>query len=87
INNIGRYSNAELDRVLEAARTEQDAVQRSQAYRQADQLLLQDAAAIPLWYFRTYELVKPYVKDWFLNTQRVTEYFSVRLERAEPQQV
>ncbi len=87
ITNIGRYSNAELDGLLEAARVEQDPAERSQTYRQADELLLQDAAAVPLWYFRSYVLVKPYVEGWFLNSLRVTDYSAVSLERSLPRQV
>jgi ABC-type transport system substrate-binding protein len=81
INNIGAYTNAQFDRLLEEARVEQSEPARIAKYREADRLLLSDAAAIPVYYFRNYYLVKPYVKDWFLSAQRVPDFASVRLER------
>jgi ABC-type transport system substrate-binding protein len=81
ITNVGRYKNAAVDQLLEDARVQQDAIKRVDAYRNADSLLLQDAAAIPLWYSRSYQLVKPYVQGYTLNAQSVPDYVSVRLVR------
>jgi len=51
-----------VDRLLEQARVEQDSEQRLQLYGQAEQLIVQDAALVPLWHSRSYMLTKPYVK-------------------------
>ena len=81
VNNIGAYTNGQFDRLLEDARTEQSETARLAKYREADRLFLADAGAIPVYYFRNYYLVKPYVKDWFLSAQRVPDFAAVRLER------
>ncbi len=80
-NNIGSYSNPQVDRLLEEARTEQDVPARLELYRRVERLLLEDAAAIPRWYDRTYALVKPYVKGYAINPQGIATLADVRLER------
>jgi oligopeptide transport system substrate-binding protein len=62
--NNGGYSNPQLDVLLEAARTEQDVTQRIALYQQAEQLLVDDAAALFTTYSLSYQLVKPYVKGY-----------------------
>jgi len=66
--NHGQYSNAEADRLLEQARTEQDPVRRVQLYNQAEQILISDAAWVPLWFTgEQYALVKPYIQNYRLT--------------------
>ena len=60
--NHGNYKNAQLDTLLDAARLERDEAKRTQLYQQAEQVLISDAAVIPLDFARDYWLVKPYVK-------------------------
>ena len=81
INNYGVYRNPQADALLEKARVEQDSSARLQLYRDAEELMLEDAAAIPLWYNRNYVLVKPFVKDWFLSGLGIPDLFRVRLDR------
>ena len=65
-NNHTNYSNPEVDRLLERARTESDQTARYQIYHQAEQQILDDAPWVPLWYSgERYLLVKPNVKDYF----------------------
>jgi ABC-type oligopeptide transport system substrate-binding subunit len=80
-NNVGSYSNPAIDAVLESARTEQDVTHRLALYRKANEMLLEDAAAIPLWYDRTYVLVKPYVSGYSITAQGLPALEQVRLER------
>ncbi|MBI4199474.1 MAG: hypothetical protein HY535_03260 [Chloroflexi bacterium] len=61
-NNVGRYKNAQVDALLERARVEQDARNRLGFYEEAERLLVADTAAIPLYFGRSYLVVKPYVK-------------------------
>ncbi|MBI4332566.1 MAG: DcrB-related protein [Chloroflexi bacterium] len=65
--NDSNYSNPELDRLLDQARVEQDAARRLKMYQEIEQKLVDDAAAMPLWYSTQYLLVKPYVKDFELS--------------------
>lgn len=48
--NRGRYSNPDLDALLEDATQSQDQEHRRQDYAQAQQILARDLPAIPLWY-------------------------------------
>ena len=62
--NTGGYSNPALDRLLEAARVEQDVTKRIGMYQQAEQMLVDDAAALFTVHSLSYTLVKPYVKGF-----------------------
>jgi oligopeptide transport system substrate-binding protein len=62
--NNGGYSNAQLDSLLEAARVEQDVTKRIRMYQQAEQILVDDAAALFTTHSLSYQLVKPYVKGY-----------------------
>jgi len=65
--NNGGYSNPTLDALLEAARTERDVTKRIEMYQQAEQMLVDDAAALFTIHYLSYELVKPYVKGYVLT--------------------
>jgi oligopeptide transport system substrate-binding protein len=62
--NNGGYSNPALDTLLEQARVEQDVNRRMAMYQQAEQMLVDDAAALWTTHSLSYELVKPYVKGY-----------------------
>ncbi len=62
--NNGGYSNSQLDTLLEAARVEQDVSKRIGMYQQAEQILVEDAAALFTTSSLSYQLVKPYVKGY-----------------------
>jgi oligopeptide transport system substrate-binding protein len=65
-NNHTNYNNPEVDRLLEQARTETDRNARYQLYNRIEQLVIDDAPWIPLWYSgERYLLVKPNVHDYF----------------------
>jgi len=60
-NHMG-YSNPEVDELLEKARTEQDPEERLKLYQEAEQIIINDAPWVPLFYSVEYWLTKPYVK-------------------------
>jgi len=60
-NHMG-YSNPEADELLEKARTEQDLKERLKLYQEVEQILINDAPWVPLFYEVEYWLTKPYVK-------------------------
>ena len=62
--NLGGYSNPELDTLLEAARVEHDVTQRIQMYQQAEQIIVDDAPVLFTTHTLSYILVKPYVKGY-----------------------
>lgn len=68
VNNPGRYVDAAYDTLLDLAAVEPDEVARAGLYRQAeDRLLAEDAACLPLWFGRSYLLIKPRVKGYALS--------------------
>lgn len=62
-DNVGEYSNYLVDGLLEKARIEKDTAARMNLYHQAEQLIVDDAACLPVYFDVTYELVKPYVRN------------------------
>jgi oligopeptide transport system substrate-binding protein len=67
--NDGGYSNPRYDALLDAAGLEPDAQRRYALLAQAEQLLDDDAACIPLYYYASRHLVKPWVRGWSVNIQ------------------
>jgi oligopeptide transport system substrate-binding protein len=66
-SNFAEYSNPEVDAILERAALEEDEQKSLELYRQAEQMLIDDAACLPLWFGENYILVKPYVEGYELN--------------------
>lgn len=62
--NYGEYSNPAVDSILDQAGAEPSAGKSVSLYQQAEQMLVDDAACLPLWFGRSYTLVKPYVKGY-----------------------
>jgi oligopeptide transport system substrate-binding protein len=56
-----RWQNDTFDRLVEEARRVMDQEERMRRYRQADKILIEEAAIVPLYYRRTHLLVKPWV--------------------------
>ncbi|MEX1253859.1 MAG: peptide ABC transporter substrate-binding protein [Dehalococcoidia bacterium] len=64
-NNTG-YDNPQVDDLLRQAFTEPDRTARTDLYRQAEQLILQDVAWFPLYFDRYHVLIKPYVQNYLI---------------------
>ena len=66
-NNVGGYANAEFDRLLEEARSESDFDRRMALYQEAEQLMITDAAIIPIYHAPDYVLTKPHVRGFSIG--------------------
>ena len=78
--NHGVYSNPEVDAILEEARTEPDANRRVELYHQAEDMIVNDAAWLPLWYDgERHVLIKNHVKDYRITPMIVPKLKNVRL--------
>jgi oligopeptide transport system substrate-binding protein len=62
-DNFGEYSNPEADALLDSAAVERESETRMQLYGEAEQLIVSDAACLPLYFPVSYTLVKPYVEN------------------------
>ncbi len=78
--NTGNYSNPEVDAMLDQAGVEPDETTRFTLYRQAEQILVDEAACLPLWFDKTYLLIKPYVKNYKLDAQGIPTLSEVYIE-------
>jgi oligopeptide transport system substrate-binding protein len=78
-NYIG-YENPLFDTLLTEAAAEQDVDARANLYAQAQQLLIDDAAVIPLYYDVAFTLQKPYVKGLEITALGILRLESVWLE-------
>ena len=74
-NNHTYYSNPEVDRLLEEARTERDRERRFELYNQVEQMIVDDAPWVWTWFSgEGYALIKPEVSDYFLLQMSIPKY-------------
>ena len=66
-NNWGQYENPAYDALLDAAQQDSDIVSRGRKLAQAEEFLLKDQAFMPLFFWVSGNLVRPYVKGWSAN--------------------
>ena len=66
-NNWGVYANPAFDAALAAAQRETDIVKRGQMLAQAERIAMQDQAVMPLYFWVTGNLTRPYIKGWKAN--------------------
>jgi oligopeptide transport system substrate-binding protein len=67
--NYGRFDDPRYEALLVAAGNEADNAQRYRYFEQAEDLLNQEAPFLPLVYYTTRHLIKPYLKGWHSNLQ------------------
>jgi oligopeptide transport system substrate-binding protein len=74
------YSNPNVDALLDQAAVEQDSSLRLAMYRQAEQIVVNDAPCLPLFHGANYVLVKPYVKDYQLSPLSIVDLSKVYID-------
>ena len=78
--NHNGYNNAEVDKLLESARIEQDLATRMQMYNQAERIIVDEAPWIPLWFpGDRYVLINQRVKNYKLTPMSVPKYSLVEI--------
>jgi len=80
-NNYSEYSNAEFDTLIKKAGTELDTQKSLELYRQAEEILVDDAACLPLWSGRNFVLVRSYVKGYELNPMGLVALNRIYIEK------
>ena len=82
-NNHGNYTNQEADKLLEDARTEQDVYKRISLYNQAEQLIIDDAPWLPMWFDQEgLALIKPWVKGFNFTPMIVPKMKDVYIDKS-----
>lgn len=69
--NLPQYRNAGYDRLVTEAAAEPDRNKRRALLEQAERLMLQDQPLIPLYFYVSKHLVKPWVQGWRNNVMNV----------------
>lgn len=65
--NSTRYKSEEFDAFYEQALRTVDSDQRNLLYMKADQVMIDDAAIIPIYYYKDHRLLQPYVRSFPQN--------------------
>jgi ABC-type oligopeptide transport system substrate-binding subunit len=74
------WRNGSYDSLVEEARHMMDQGERMKLYRQADRVLVQEAAIMPFSYTRKHSLVKPWVRKYPASAVRWSAWMDVILE-------
>jgi ABC-type oligopeptide transport system substrate-binding subunit len=69
-----RWRNEAYDRLVEEARRVMDQEERMKLYGQADRILVEEAAIIPLNYGRLQLLVKPWLTNFLMSANRARSW-------------
>lgn len=78
--NYTRYNNPAFDRLFEKAIAEDNDSLRYELYRQADQLVINDAPVVPLWYDRAVRLAQTNLRDFKANPLNLLELRKTRFD-------
>ncbi len=78
--NYTRYKNPLFDRLYERSLTEENDSVKYDLYRQMDQLMINDAPIVPLWYDEVFRLVNPRVKHFTANGLNLLELRKVTID-------
>jgi len=76
---LGHAKNPRFDALFEKAITETNDSLRYQLYQQADQLMMEDAPVVPLWYDVVVHLVQPNLKGFPANALNLLELRRVQM--------
>ncbi len=79
--NIARYKNAEFDRLYEAGLNAKSIEEANSFFAKAEQVLMNDAPILVLWYDESYRLIQSYVKNFPYNPMQYRDLSEVYFEQ------
>jgi oligopeptide transport system substrate-binding protein len=86
--NYSRYNNIEFDKYLELGLSETNEKKRKGYYLKAEQILISDAAVIPLYYASEIRLINPPLKNFPINEIEFRDYsVSYFIEKKENKKI
>lgn len=68
-NNSTGWSNAEFDKLIHDAKAETDADKRIEMLAEAERILLSEGPVMPIYYYVSRTMLKPYVYGWYNNLE------------------
>ena len=78
--NYTRYGNPRFDALYEKSLTENNDAEKLRLYQQMDQLVIDDAPVVPLWYDQVLRLVQPRVRNFKPNSLNLLELRRVYID-------
>lgn len=84
VQNHGGYSNPKVDALLDQARGTQDSAERLALYQQVEQMILTEAAWVPLFFGVENWLVKPRVRGFQIPPIKIPKFQYVSIVEFEP---
>jgi peptide/nickel transport system substrate-binding protein len=82
--NYTRYKNPAFDVLYEKALLEENDSLRYHLYREMDQLVINDAPVIPLWYDMAIHLIQPNIQGFYPNALNLLELRRTRIVNGKP---
>ena len=79
--NLGGFSDPQLDALLEKARVEKDVARRLAMYQEAERMIVREAPAVFVSHGITAVLVKPYLEGYVLTPIGIPQWHRVRINR------
>ncbi len=79
--NYTRYNNPLFDKLYEQSLIEKNDSARNKLYQQMDQIMINDAPVVPLWYDEVIHLVNPWVKGFEPNGLNLLELRKTKIEK------
>jgi peptide/nickel transport system substrate-binding protein len=81
--NTARYTSAEFDRLYNLGRTAKTQQEANDYFFQAEQVMMNDAPALILWYDENYRLTQYRVRNFYTNPMRYLDFSQVYIKEAE----
>ena len=78
--NYTRYKNAGFDLLYEQSLSENNDSVKMNLYRRMDQMIMDDAPVVPLWYDEVIHLVNPRVQNFSPNGLNLLELRRVKIK-------
>lgn len=78
--NSSKYKNAEFDKLFETGRRARTTKEGYEYFAKAEQLMMDDAPLMILWYGENYRLYRSHIKNLFANAMRYKNYSEVYLQ-------
>ena len=75
------YADEEVDRLLDEAAVETNTTRRYSLYQRAEEIVLRDWVAVPLWHHRQFLLVQPHIKGFEATPIGIPQLQNIRIER------
>jgi peptide/nickel transport system substrate-binding protein len=82
--NTPRYRNPEYDKAFDTGKSARTKEAAYEQFMKAEQMMMDDAPIMVLWYDENYRLVQSHVKNFSLNPMRIRDFSEVYIQMPAP---